>query len=131
MEKKEDKKVNATEKVEKVNNANAVELQKEIDRKTAELKRCLEELTRKRAISENRVKFIEALDKLQIAKENIEENDTFEISSYKLTFFNTEYRYQDNAIFNISNRVILLKFIEFIKVEIDKKVAELESELIA
>jgi len=115
----------ATVKSEKVNE---LELQKDIERKTQELQKCLADLTRKKTLSDNRSKFIDAIDNLNEAKKKIEEQTDFETNVYRLTFKSGNYNSDD--IFKISNRFVLLQFVDFITEKINQKISEIELDLI-
>ena len=131
MEKNEKNKAQATSaEVATVKNekSNALDLQKDIERKTQELQKCLADLTRKKSLSDNRSKFIEAIDNLNEAKKNLEEQTDFETSVYRLTFKAGSYNSDD--IFKISNRFVLLQFVDFITEKIHQKISEIELELI-
>lgn len=107
---------------------NALEIQKDIEHKTKELQKCLADLTRKKSLSDNRSKFIDAIDKLNDAKKNLEEQTDFETSVYRLTFKAGSYNSDD--IFKISNRFVLLQFVDFITEKIHQKISEIELDLI-
>lgn len=131
MEKNEKNKAQATSaEVATVKNEqpNALEIQKDIERKTKELQKCLEDLTRKKSLSDNRTKFIEAIDNLNEAKKNLQEQTDFETNVYRLTFKSGSYN--SDEIFKISNRFILLQFVDFITEKINQKIAEIELDLI-
>ena len=96
----------------------AEELQKEMERKQKEL-------------SAKRTKFIETLDQINTAEEVLNEDDTFEVTSYRLIFANSSApSYREENIFKISNRELLLHFVDFIRDKINKKIAEIEAELV-
>ena len=131
MEKNEKNKAQATSaEVAKGQNEqpNALEIQKDIERKTKELQKCLADLTRKKSLSDNRTKFIEAIDNLNEAKKNLQEQTDFETNVYRLTF--KAGSYNSDEIFKISNRFILLQFVDFITEKINQKISEIELDLI-
>ena len=131
MEKNKKNKAQATSaEVATVKNEqpNALEIQKDIEHKTKELQKCLADLTRKKSLSDNRTKFIEAIDNLNEAKKNLEEQTDFETSVYRLTFKTGSYNSDD--IFKISNRFVLLQFVDFITEKIHQKISEIELDLI-
>ena len=109
----------------------AEELQKEMERKQKELAECLKVLEAKKELSAKRSTFIDTLDKINTAEEVLNEDDTFEVTSYRLIFANSSApSYREENIFKISNRELLLHFVEFIRDKINKKIAEIEAELV-
>ena len=109
----------------------AEELQKEMERKQKELAECLKVLEAKKELSAKRTKFIETLDQINTAEEVLNEDDTFEVTSYRLIFANSSApSYREETIFKISNRELLLHFVDFIRDKINKKIAEIEAELV-
>ena len=109
----------------------AEELQKEMERKQKELAECLKVLEEKKELSAKRTKFIETLDQINTAEEVLNEDDTFEVTSYRLIFANSGApSYREENIFKISNRELLLHFVDFIRDKINKKIAEIEAELV-
>lgn len=109
----------------------AEELQREMERKRAELDECLKVLEAKQELSAKRSTFIDTLDKINTAEEVLNEDDTFEVTSYRLIFANSSApSYREENIFKISNRELLLHFVEFIRDKINKKIAEIEAELV-
>ncbi len=109
----------------------AEELQKEMERKQKELAECLKVLEAKKELSAKRTKFIETLDQINTAEEVLNEDDTFEVTSYRLIFANSSApSYREENIFKISNRELLLHFVDFIRDKINKKIAEIEAELV-
>lgn len=109
----------------------AEELQKEMERKQKELAECLKVLEAKKELSAKRTKFIETLDQINTAEEVLNEDDTFEVTSYRLIFANSSApSYREENIFKISNRELLLYFVDFIRDKINKKIAEIEAELV-
>ena len=132
MEKNEKNKAQATSaEVVTVKNEqpNAIEIQKDIERKTKELQKCLEDLTRKKSLSDNRTKFIEAIDNLNEAKKTLNEETAFETGAFRLAF-SSATRYNSEDIFKISNRFVLLQFVDFITEKINQKISEIELDLI-
>lgn len=107
----------------------ATELQKEIDRKTEELKKCLAELERKKQLSNNRTAFMHALDKLEQATEKLNEETDFETTLYRLRFSDA-IGYNNSDIFSISNNFILTEFINFMRGKIQIRISEIEQQLI-
>lgn len=108
----------------------ADELKKEIEQRTAELQKCLAELERKKKLSENRVQFIDVMDKLEKAEDELSQEEDFNTGLYKLKFCNGN-SYRDDDAFSINNRLIIVEFIHFIRGKITEKVQEIEAQLIA
>ena len=109
----------------------AEELQAEMERKQKELAECLKVLEAKKELSAKRSTFIDTLDKINTAEEVLNEDDTFEVTNYRLIFANAGApSYREESIFKISNRELLLHFVEFIRDKINKKIAEIEAELV-
>lgn len=109
----------------------AEELQKEMERKQKELAECLKVLEAKKELSAKRSTFIDTLDKINTAEEVLNEDDTFEVTNYRLIFANSGApSYREESIFKISNRELLLNFVDFIRDKINKKIAEIEAELV-
>ena len=108
----------------------ADELKKEIEHRTAELQKCLAELERKKKLSENRVQFIDVMDKLEKAEDELSQEEDFNTVLYKLKFCQGN-SYRDDDTFSISNRLIIVEFIHFIRGKITEKVQEIEAQLIA
>lgn len=108
----------------------ADELKKEIEQRTAELQKCLAELERKKKLSENRVQFIDVMDKLEKAEDELSQEEDFNTVLYKLKFCQGN-SYRDDDTFSISNRLIIVEFIHFIRGKITEKIQEIEAQLIA
>ena len=106
----------------------AEELQAELERKTAELQKCLEDLERKKKLSSDRTAFMGALDDLDAAETKLVEEDGFNSPNYKLKFSGG---YGSGEIFALSNRFVLLEFIGFMRDRIKSKISEIEMQLIA
>ena len=106
----------------------AEELQAEIERKTAELQRCLADLERKKKLSNDRSAFMSALDDLDAAEAKLGEEDGFNSPNYKLKFSGG---YGSGEIFALSNRFVLVEFIGFMRGRIKTKISEIETLLIA
>lgn len=133
MEKKEKQNEKTTLTVvsnENKANQEAISLQKEIEKRTAELQKCLAELERKKKLSENRVQFIEVMDKLEKAEDELSQEEGFNATMYKLKFCQGN-SYRDDDVFSISNRLIIMDFIHFIRGKITEKIQEIEAQLIA
>ena len=108
----------------------ADELKNEIEQRTAELQKCLAELERKKKLSENRVQFIDVMDKLEKAEDELSQEEDFNTVLYKLKFCQGN-SYRDDDTFSISNRLIIVEFIHFIRGKITEKIQEIEAQLIA
>lgn len=106
----------------------AEEIQAEIDRKTAELQKCLAELERKKKLSSDRSAFMSALDDLDTAEKRLGEDDSFDSPQYKLRF---SQGYSSGDVFTLSNRFVLVEFIGFMRGRIKSKISEIETQLIA
>ena len=106
----------------------AEELQAELERKTAELQKCLEDLERKKKLSSDRTAFMGALDDLDAAETKLGEEDGFNSPNYKLKLSGG---YGSGEIFALSNRFVLLEFIGFMRDRIKSKISEIEMQLIA
>ena len=106
----------------------AEELQAELERKTAELQKCLEDLERKKKLSSDRTALMGALDDLDAAETKLGEEDGFNSPNYKLKFSGG---YGSGEIFALSNRFVLLEFIGFMRDRIKSKISEIEMLLIA
>lgn len=117
-------------KAEETVEVSADKLQEEIDKKTAELQRCLAVLEQKKELSAHRDTFLYALDNLQAAESKLFEDEGFETRLYKLKFEEAS-SYNHNDIFSISNRDVLLEFVGFIRAKIEAKIREIEIQLIA
>lgn len=133
MEKKEKKnEKNALVVVEKENKANQepLDFQQEIERRTAELQKCLAELERKRILSENRMEFMSVMGKLEKSEDTLLQEEGFNTNAYKLRFGEAN-AYRDEDVFIIGNREIILEFIHFIRGKITEKVRDIEAQLIA
>ena len=106
----------------------AEELQAEIERKTAELQKCLADLERKKKLSSDRSAFMSALDDLDAAEAKLGEEDGFNSPNYKLKFSGG---YGSGEIFALSNRFVLVEFIGFMRGRIKTKISEIEMQLIS
>ncbi len=136
MEKKEKKQVNAgaTQVAQVLNPTNeALQLQKEIERKEQELQRCLDELNRKKELSERRIKFIDAAKRLDEHFAKLQEDTDFETQESCLRLFSTAkpYRIDETCILSISNTEIILEVITFLNGKIQTKIEQLERDLVA
>ena len=107
----------------------AEELQAEIERKTAELQRCLADLERKKKLSNDRSAFMSALDDLDAAEKRLVDEDSFDSPHYKLRF--SQGYGSSSDVFAVSNRFVLLEFIGFMRGRIKSKISEIEQMLIS
>ena len=109
----------------------AMERQREIERKQKELQNCLKELARKKQLSDNRAKFIETLDQLNEAEKLLNPED-FETKRIKLTLNEiSESGYsRDGLSVSISNSRLILEFISMLREKVSDKISEIEPELI-
>ena len=109
----------------------AMERQREIERKQKELQNCLKELARKKQLSDNRAKFIETLDQLNEAEKLLNPED-FETKRIKLTLNEiSESGYsRDGLSVSISNSRLILEFISMLREKVSDKISEIETELI-
>lgn len=108
----------------------AATLQAEIDRRTESLQKCLRELEEKKELSKNRSTFIHVLENLQEAENCLNEEGGFDSSDYKLKFLSTA-RYNNDELFSIGNREIIIEFLLFIREKIRIKIEDIEKKLIA
>ena len=124
----------ATPKATKAEKSDAVkkaeELQKEMERKQKELAECLKVLEQKKDLSAKRTTFLNTLEQIDTAEDVLKEDSTFEVSTYRLIFALGSSSYNNSEIFKISNRELLLNFVDFIREKINKKIAEIEAELV-
>ena len=129
---KKNKKQESTTALQVISNETSAadKLQFEIEQKTKELQRTLEQLEIKKRLSANRVLFIEVLDKLTEATERISNEDSFDSEHYKLKFVSFG-NYRDEEVFTIGNRNLITEFVAFIKIKVADKIRELEEELIS
>ena len=109
----------------------AMEREREIERKQKELQNCLKELARKKQLSDNRAKFIETLDQLNEAEKLLNPED-FETKRMKLQLNEiSESGYsRDGLSVSISNSRLILEFIAMLREKVSDKISEIETELI-
>ena len=109
----------------------AMEREREIERKQKELQNCLKELARKKQLSDNRAKFIETLDQLNEAEKLLNPED-FETKRMKLQLNEiSESGYsRDGLSVSISNSRLILEFIAMLREKVSDKISEIENELI-
>lgn len=105
-------------------------LQQEIERRTAMLQQCLSELHKKQQLSEHRSTFVNVLDDLEKAENELLQEEDFNSGVFKLKF--GEYHgYRDEDVFTIGNREIIIEFIHFTRGKVTEKIREIEQQLIA
>ncbi len=119
----------ATENTKEVTN-NAIQLTSEIERKTAELQKVLADLERKKVLSKNRLYFMNVLDEISLFKEDISKEDTLE-SERGFIELQQKRNYRNEKVCKISNPFILLKFADFIELEIKDKIKQIEENLLS
>ena len=119
----------ATEKTTEVAN-NVIQLTTEIERKTAELQKVLADLERKKVLSKNRLYFMNVLDEISLFKEDISKEDTLE-SERGFIELQQKRNYRNEKVCKISNPYILLKFADFIELEIKDKIKQIEENLLS
>ena len=119
----------ATEKTTEVAN-NVIQLTTEIERKTAELQKVLADLERKKVLSKNRLYFMNVLDEISLFKEDISKEDTLE-SERGFIELQQKRNYRNEKVCKISNPYILLKFADFIELEIKDKIKQIEESLLS
>lgn len=109
----------------------AMEREREIERKQKELQNCLKELARKKQLSDNRAKFIETLDQLNEAEKLLNPED-FDTKRMKLQLNEiSESGYsRDGLSVSISNSRLILEFIAMLREKVSDKISEIETELI-
>lgn len=74
--------------------------------------------------------YLNTLEQIDTAEDVLKEDSTFEVSTYRLIFALGSSSYNNSEIFKISNRELLLNFVDFIREKINKKIAEIEAELV-
>ena len=114
----------ATENTKEVTN-NVIQLTSEIERKTAELQKVLADLERKKVLSKNRLYFMNVLDEISLFKEDISKEDILE-SERGFIELQQKRNYRNEKVCKISNPYILLKFADFIELEIKDKIKTME-----
>lgn len=99
------------------------------ERMQKELQTTLQKLTKLQDLNKKRTKFIATLDLLTDAKQKLTAEEDFEAKSYKIDFCGgTEYR--ADKLFSISNRELLLDFVDFMQSKIQERVSTLEAQII-
>jgi hypothetical protein len=127
----------------KGNETKVVEMQSvenEMQKKQAEielLKKQLEEqlnkIARKNEIANNREVFLEKKRAILNAEKHLKNDKSFETKDIKISFVYPSQNGNSNyggESFSISNKSLILKFIEVLIFEIDTKIKEIENELI-
>ena len=107
----------------------AEQLKQELQKKTEELQKCLQDLQRKQELSNHRTIFINVLDQLAASEARLNEEEDFDSKMIKVKFVDMG-NYRDNEVFSIGNKEIILDFITFIRERINKRIAKIEQELI-
>ena len=96
----------------------------------AQLEEQLQKLSYKNEIANNRVKFLNTKNELKKAKSMLKKETMFEseqvILTFKLRTHNTSYA---SDLFSISEKDLLMKFIDILDCEIDAKILEIETKL--
>lgn len=116
-------------KAKKNTAAKADGMRSELERKTKELQECLRILQRKNELSQMRGVFIDTLDNIAAIKAELDDCAEFETRRYALAF-STIGNYDRKAVFSVSNTAILRDFIEFITARIERRVADIEAEIV-
>lgn len=94
-----------------------------------ELQQTLQKLNALQELNKKRTKFIETLDLLKDAKEKMQADEEFEAKTFRLDF-NKEVSYKSDKLFSISNKSVLLDFVDFLQERIKERVEVLEAQII-
>lgn len=94
-----------------------------------ELQHTLQKLNALQELNKKRTKFIETLDLLKDAKEKMQGDEDFEAKTFRLDF-NKEVSYKSDKLFSISNKSVLLDFVDFLQERIKERVELLEAQII-
>lgn len=94
-----------------------------------ELKQTLQKLNALQELNKKRTKFIETLDLLKDAKEKMQGEDEFEAKTFRLDF-SKGAAYNSEKLFSISNKAVLLDFVDFLQERIKERVELLEAQII-
>ena len=94
-----------------------------------ELQQTLQRLNALQELNKKRTKFIETLDLLKDAKEKMQGEEEFEAKTFRLDF-NKEVSYKSDKLFSISNKSVLLDFVDFLQERIKERVELLEAQII-
>lgn len=109
----------------------AAQLQKEIEERTKALKAALTDLEHKKVLNDHRTRFLQTLDHLTAAEEQLNSADDFDGNEpCKISFQGKPDGYRWENIFSIGNADLQREFITFIRAKIRAKVDEIEAELI-
>ena len=94
-----------------------------------ELQQTLHKLNALQELNKKRTKFIETLDLLKDAKEKMQGEDEFEAKTFRLDF-SKGAAYNSEKLFSISNKSVLLDFVDFLEERIKERVELLEAQII-
>ena len=94
-----------------------------------ELQQTLQKLNALQELNKKRTKFIETLDLLIDAKEKMQADEEFEAKTFRLDF-NKEVSNKSDKLFSISNKSVLLDFVDFLQERIKERVEVLEAQII-
>lgn len=94
-----------------------------------ELQQTLQKLNALQELNKKRTKFIETLDLLKDAKEKMQGEDEFEAKTFRLDF-SKGAAYNSEKLFSISNKSVLLDFVDFLQERIKERVELLEAQII-
>ena len=94
-----------------------------------ELQQTLQKLNALQELNKKRTEFIETLDLLKDAKEKMQGEEEFEAKTFRLDF-NKEVSYKSDKLFSISNKSVLLDFVDFLQERIKERVELLEAQII-
>ena len=94
-----------------------------------ELQQTLQKLNALQELNKKRTKFIETLDLLKDEKEKMQGDEDFEAKTFRLDF-NKEVSYKSDRLFSISNKAVLLDFVDFLQERIKERVELLEAQII-
>ena len=94
-----------------------------------ELQQTLQKLNALQELNKKRTKFIETLDLLKDAKEKMQGEDEFEAKTFRLDF-SKGAAYNSEKLFSISNKSVLLDFVDFLEERIKERVELLEAQII-
>jgi len=106
--------------------------QAEIELLKKQLAEQLNKIARKNEIANNREVFLEKKKAILIAEKHLKNENSFESRDVKISFVypSQSSRYEGES-FSISNKSLILKFIDVLIFEIDTKIKEIETELIS
>lgn len=95
-----------------------------------ELQQTLQKLNALQELNKKRTKFIETLDLLKDAKEKMQGEEDFEAKTFRLDFNKETLSYKTEKLFSISNKSVLLDFVDFLQARIKERVEVLEAQII-